>query len=186
MSLRDQLLKAGLVDKKQVAKTNRQLKKKRRREQSSRERKTVIEARARDESAQRSQASKDARKHRRKQSDERREQGNLERLVGNLIRSYGRTIPDGRQLFFHRLPTGPTLSRLMIPLEVALDLRAGRSAIAWSGKREDPQLLLVPEATARRILGHEPHRILFFNAEPPEASDPSEQLAGFERLQAQR
>jgi uncharacterized protein YaiL (DUF2058 family) len=182
MSLRDQLMKAGLVDKKQVAKTNRQLKKKRRREQASRERQTVIDVRASEESKKRIQSRKEERRQRRKQADENREQANLARLVGNLIRSYGRSIPEGRQLFFHRLPLGPRLGRLKIPLEVALDLRSGRTAIAWSGSEDDPQLLLIPRATAHRILGHEPGRVLFFNLEPPEASDPSEQLAGFERL----
>ena len=182
MSLRDQLMKAGLVDKKQVAKTNRQLKNKRRKDQASRERRAVIDERASEESTKRVQSRKEERRQRRKQADENREQANLTRLVGNLIRSYGRTIPDGRQLFFHRLPLGPRLGRLMVPLEVAMDLRSGRAAIAWSGSREDPQLLLLPRATAHRILIHEPERILFFNLEPPEASDSSEQLAGFERL----
>ena len=182
MSLRDQLMKAGLVDKKQVAKTNRQLKKKRRREQATRERQAVLDVRASEESTKRVQSRKEERRQRRKQADENREQANLARLVGNLIRSYGRTIPDGRQLFFHRLPIGPRLGRLMVPLEVALDLRSGRSAIAWSGSKEEPQLLLLPRATAHRILAHEAERILFFNLEPPDAADPSEQLAGFERL----
>ena len=147
MSLRDQLLKAGLVDKKRVKKANRELKKARRKQQSERQKKSVVRAEQEAERAAEVSAKKQARRDRRLQSEVRQEQANRGRLVGNLVRSYGQTIPTGHQLFFCRPPTGPTLVRLKIPLEVAMELRLGKQAIAWTGPANEPDLLILP-ATA--------------------------------------
>ena len=110
----------------------------------------------------------------------------MQRLVGNLIRSYGQSIPEGRHVFFFKMPDGRRLQRVLIPVETALGLRAGKIAIAWTGHEHEPELLLLPSDTAHRILNHEPNRILFFNAEKPETSDPAEQLAELKRLPGQR
>ena len=186
MSLRDQLLKAGLVDKKRVKKANRELKKNRRKQQSERQKKSVVLAKqAADRTADLS-AKKQARRKRRLESENRQEKANLGRLVGNLVRSYGQPVPAGHQLFFCRPPTGPILIRLKIPLEVALELRLGKQAIAWSGVAEEPQLLLLPAAAAQRIIKHDRQRLLFYNPSPPDPDDPSERLAGMDRLPSQR
>ena len=49
MSLRDAMLKAGVVDKKKVQDVNRQLKQERKADQGARERKAVVEAKEAEE-----------------------------------------------------------------------------------------------------------------------------------------
>jgi hypothetical protein len=186
MSLRDQLLKAGLVDKKQVHKANRKLKKSRRKEQSTRERKTTTESREAELRAAQTALKKEERRARRRVSDDLHDRENLTRLVGNLIRSYGRPMPMGRHVFFYKMPDGRRLQRALVPLETAMDLRSGKLAIAWTGPEDEPDFLLLPPDIAQRILNPEPHRILFFNAETPGSSDPSERLAQLEDLPTQR
>ena len=65
-------------------------------------------------------------------------------------------------------------------MEIAIDLRWGKQAIAWSGSPEEPDLLLLPAAAAQRISKHDPNRVLFFNVNPPDPDDPSERLAGMD------
>ena len=186
MSLRDQLLKAGLVDKKQVQKTNRKLKKSRRQKQSEREKKGTVESREAELRAAETARKKEERRSRRRVSEDLRDRENLQRLVGNLIRSYGQSIPEGRHVFFYKMPDGRRLQRVLIPIETALGLRSGMLAIAWTGQEDEPDFLLLPADTAQRIMNHEPDRILFFNQEKPETSDPSEQLAELKQLPGQR
>ena len=175
-----------MVDKKRVKKANRDLKIARRQKQSERQKKRVVLAEQEAERTADMVAKKKARRTRRQQSEARQERANLGRLVGNLVRSYGRSMPTGHQLFFCRAPKGPILTRLKIPMEIAIDLRWGKQAIAWSGSPEAPDLLLLPAAAAQRISKPAPNRILFFNVNPPDPDDPSERLAGMDRLPTQR
>jgi uncharacterized protein YaiL (DUF2058 family) len=186
MSLRDQLLKAGLVDKKQVQKANRKLKNSRRNEQSTRDRKTTVDSREAELQARQTVRIKEERHARRKESEELRDRANMKRLVGNLVRSYGQSIPVGRHVFFYKMPDGQRLQRAQVPLETAVDLRSGKLAIGWTGPEDEPDFLLLPAEVAQRILNHEPDRILFFNVETPKSSDPSEGLADLEGLPGQR
>lgn len=177
MSLRDQLLKAGLVDKGKVREANRDLKRQRRQEQAHRDRKAAVEAReaaAREEArvadVQRRRAERAAR-------EAEREEATRLRLVDNLVGAW--RLPDrtGPQPFFTWTPDRRHAHRLRLPESVAWDLRRGSLAVAWTGRPDDPQYALLPAATARRVLAHAPERIVFFNEAPPPGDDPALDLA---------
>ncbi|HCH65763.1 MAG: hypothetical protein CL927_19270 [Deltaproteobacteria bacterium] len=175
MSLRDQLLKAGLVNKKKVRQANRQLKKSRRKGQGERKGKREL--------AQAAQNAEDARKAdlrakaeaarvRRREArlrDERR------RAVKAWLRTHRVPMREGNQLFFHGSARGPRIHRCLFPESTVLELRCGRLAIAWDGpSSSDPEYILLPDRTAHRLLELAPERLVFFNHEPPPDDDPAE------------
>lgn len=178
MSLRDQLLKAGVVDKKKVRDVNRELKDQRKKEQAQRESHRELAAReaaekkkARDEEIERVRVERARR-------DAEREEQDRRRLVGNLLQAY--KLPDrrGPQPFFHLTPDLRHTHRLHLPESYAWDLRKGALAVAWMGEDpEDPDYVLLPAATARRVAAHAPERVLFLNQGPPDPRDPAERLA---------
>lgn len=176
MSLRDQLLKAGLVNKKKVRQTNRQLKKSRKKQQSERQSKQEIK-RAADAAAKAQKAEikakAEAEKARRRQI---REMEERKRAVQVWLRTHRIPLREGNQLFFHRSARGPRLVRCLFPESVVQGLRSGRLAVAWDGPSSgDPEYVLVPDTTARRLLELAPGRLLFFNEEPPPENDLAEQ-----------
>lgn len=179
MSLRDQLLKAGLADKKKVAKANRQLKKRRRKEQaeqdSKAERRRAAEAeRAAAEAARLEKIRVERARRLAIQEAQRRA-----RAVRKMVRSYALPERSGQTSFWHRAPDGRTLLRLRLPESWAHDLQQGRLAVAWSGPTAAlADICVLPDYAARRVLAEEPRRILFFNEAPPDPEDPSERLYG--------
>jgi uncharacterized protein YaiL (DUF2058 family) len=178
MSLRDQLLKAGVVDKKKVAEVNRSLKDQRKQEQGQREARSVVQAREEAQRQATAAAERAARQAEQQAREAAREEAERQRTVGNLLRSH--RLPDkrGPQRFYHRAPDGRTLLRLDLPESIAWELRRGRLAIAWAGDPARPDILLVPSPIARRVAELHPGRVLFHNAEPPAWDDPSEELYG--------
>ena len=175
MSLRDELLKAGLVGKKKHRAVNRELKQKRKRRQSQRERKSAVRAR---EEAQ-AQATRDAEVARRTEDRQRHAAAEhakeRRRLITNLLRGYAVPLRPGPVPFFHRTPTPPLLHRLKLAGSVAWDLRRGTLAIAWLGHPpDDVDYILLKAMAARRIQQHDPDRVVFFVNEPGDPSDPSE------------
>ncbi len=179
MSLRDQLLKAGVADKKKVDKVNRDLKKQRKQEQAQRERQSVLEAReqqARDaaEAERRARIAED-----RARIARLRELQARQRLVRDIVSTYRLVERSGPVSFWHRAPNGRTLLRLRLPESWADDLRVGRLAIVWTGPSTQVfDISVVPAHAATRIAAHEPARILFQNPGPPEVDDPAEALYG--------
>ena len=181
MSLRDQLLKAGIVDRKKVARANRDLKKKRRTGGADRESKKA--RKAREATARRlEREARDARL--RKEAEDRAvaERGmQKRRVVGSLLRANALPHRSGQQPFWFVCADGRTVLKMEIPGSWAHDLRAGRLAIVWLG--DDPH----PEKAEHRVLRadavdrireHAPERLLFWNETPPPDDDPSEQLFG--------
>ena len=91
MSLRDQLLKAGIVDKKKVQETNRALKSERKEAAGHRESREIKEAREAAEAAARAAAlaaEADRRRVERKAREQAEEVAQRKRLVANLLRSH--------------------------------------------------------------------------------------------------
>jgi uncharacterized protein YaiL (DUF2058 family) len=175
MSLRDQLLKAGLVDKKKVRQTNRQLKNQRKQHQGDRKSKKALarEAKAAEEARAAELAAKvEAQRERQRAIREREEQS---RAVQSWLRTHRVPMREGNQLFFHRSARGRVLQRCMFPESIVLELRRGRLAVAWDGPSSSvAEYVLLPDLTARRLLELAPERILFFNQEPPPDDDPTE------------
>ncbi|MEC7947451.1 MAG: DUF2058 family protein [Myxococcota bacterium] len=181
MSLRDQFLKAGIVDRKKLARANRDLKKARRQRGSERESKRARKAR---EAAEQARARLDTDTRRRREADDRRvaERGmEKRRVVSGLLRTHCLPHRKGQQAFWFVSADRKTVLRLQIPGSWAHDLRAGRLAIVWLG--DDPH----PERAEHRVLRsdaiprvrqHAPERVLFWNEAPPPSDDPAEQLFG--------
>lgn len=176
MSLRDQLLKAGLVNKKKVRQTNRQLKNKRRKAQGSRASKKHVErAEQQAAEARRTERATKVRDERAK-AHARREQEAHRRAVQTWLRTHRVPWRGGNQLFFHLAADRKTVVRCMLPESLVTELRRGRLAVAWDGpSSRDPDYLLLPDRTAARIVELAPKRLLFWNAEPPPEDDPAEQ-----------
>ena len=175
MSLRDQLLKAGLVNKKKVRQANRQLKKNRKKTQGARKSKQELAADAKSAEAKRQaelRAKVLAERGRRREIRLREEQ---QRAVQSWLRTHRIPLREGNQLFFHRSARGPRLHRCLFPESTVLELRRGRLAIAWDGpSSQAPEYVLLPDVTARRLLELAPERVVFFNPQPPPEDDPAE------------
>ena len=180
MSLRDQLLKAGIVDKKKVQETNRALKSERKEAAGHRESRELKEAREAAEAAARAAAlaaEADRRRVERKAREQAEELAQRRRLVANLLRSHRIPEKRGNQPFFHKSADGVGVVRLMLPESQAYDLRRGRVAIGWAGDRVgDPQYVVIPREAAERVRAIDPARILFFNEQAPAFDDPAEDL----------
>lgn len=179
MSLRDQLLKVGLTDKKKVAKANRKLKKHRKNDQAKRESKAEVrrsEERAAKAAAKTRQREAAAERNRLLAIQEAQAK---QRMLRKVIRSYALAQREGPVSFWHRAPDGQTLLRLRLPESWALDLRAGRMAIAWIGpNRRLFEVVILPRHAADRVAAVEPARLLFFNTTPPPDDDPADQVYG--------
>jgi uncharacterized protein len=179
MSLRDQLLKAGIVNKKKVARANRDLKQDRRKDGAGRESKRARKAREAEARAQ-ARAELDAR--RRKEADDRiaAEQAMARRrIVRGLLRDHALPHRGGKQAFWFVAADRKTILRLEIPGSWAHDLRAGRLAIVWLGEDPHPERAehrVLRSDAVERVRQHAPERLLFWNETPPPDDDPAEQL----------
>ena len=181
MSLRDQFLKAGIVDKKKVARANRDLKNKRRNDGAERESRQARKARESERKTQ-ERAAREQRL-RAEAADRAVAERGMEkrRVVGSLLRANVLPHRSGQQPFWFLCADRKTILRLQIPGSWAHDLRAGRLAVVWLG--DDPH----PERAEHRVLRadavprireHAPERLLFWNEHPPADDDPAEQLFG--------
>ena len=175
MSLRDQLLKADLVDKKKARKVNRDLKTQRKKKQGAKDRKKVVVAREEAAKSERQARKLAERKARRHQADAARASRDRERLLASLVRTYTVRYRPGVQSFWHPTADGRRLHRLRLPGSLAHDLRAGRVAVAWVGQdAADPDdYVLLDARAARRLVEVAPERICFYNAEAPPRDDPA-------------
>ncbi len=174
MSLKDQLLKAGLVSKKKARESDRRARSMRRKQQSQREKKSVVAAR---EAAQRKAEAARLRAEKRAAREAReraREVVELQRRVGQILTSHRIHHRSGQQLFWIPSPDGRHLLKLHLPGSVADDLHRGRLAASWIGPADAPEIVLIPRAIAERVAALEPARILFHNPARPE--DPAEML----------
>lgn len=178
MSLRDQLLKAGVVSQKDVRRVNQEQQAGRKEQKGQRESREEAEARA----AEQARLAREAREaeliaSRRARARE-AELLELRRRVAHLVRDYAVRTRGGNQPFWHRAADGLHVHRLYLGERVAWDLVHGRLAISWTGEAADPSYVLLPSTVVPRIQELEPSRILFFNPGGAPKDDPSEQLYG--------
>lgn len=174
MSLRDQLLKAGLASKKDAAKVKRELKQKRKEAQGHKRKKKHVErerraaeAKARAEEKERLIEEKRAREAARDRYEEALRVRNL--VLGNRVKS------SGKQPFWFKGRDGRTVHRLDVHRKVAEELAHGRLAIARldHGNREEP--VIIGRDAAERIAELDPSVLLHF-APGPHGGDPAEEL----------
>lgn len=175
MSLRDAMLKAGVVDKKKVRDTERALKESRRQEQGHREARALVEAReaallaAEREEDQRRQREERARR----ESEQAAAEGALR--VRHLLRHHRLRVGSGMVRFHHRAADGPTLVAWDLPRFVAEGLRDGRLAVAALREPGGVAYALIVAEVALKVQAIRPEDLVFFNVTPP-GSDPAEAL----------
>lgn len=177
MSFKDQLLKAGLVNKKQLRKSNQKAKKERKKKQGSREKQAVVNAR---ESAQKKLALKQAREEKlraRRERERLREREEVVRRVSQLLAAHRIRFRRGNQKFWYPSPDRRYAFRMDLPESIAFDLHRGRLGIAYRGRADvlEVDVVIVPREIIARIEGLDPERILFHNARRPE--DESQMLS---------
>jgi uncharacterized protein YaiL (DUF2058 family) len=185
MSLRDAMLKAGVVDKKKVQDVNRQLKQERKADQGARERKWILEAK---EAEERQRAKEEHERQvieaRRAREAERGAQANALR-VRQLLRRHRLHVREGGTAFYVRSLDGQKLLRLNLPVNIARDLRGGRLALAalepsYGGP---PDYFLITRDVALRVLESQ-GALPFFN-EHPAPDTPDQQLLQDEAQRAE-
>ena len=177
MSLKDQLLKAGLADKRraeQVERQKRQEAKVAAGNQVSRAERERRDAEARERQEAERAAEMVAR---RRESDARKEADRVRMQAQHLLRGHRVPWRPGPQRFWHRAPTGQEIWRLDLPESLATDLRVGRLAIAWVDD-QSPEVLLVDPATADRVAALRPELILFRNRGPIDRADDQQLYEG--------
>lgn len=174
MSLRDQLLKAGVVDKKAVRKVNQELEAERKQKQGERERRSAIEARAAAEAEAARVAKQQALIEARRAREQAAEAELNHRRALHLLQHYQLRTRGGNQPFWHLTPSRTHVHKLYLAERLVMDLCAGRLGIGWLGDPADPTYVLLPADVARRVLELEPARVLFFNVEPADRKDPAQ------------
>ncbi len=160
-SLRDQLFKAGLVDKKAKlsaetqARRKRKKKRKQRRDEEEERRRAAYEA-----ELARQAAENRAREEQRRRERERKERDNR---IRNLARAWAlRQVRKGRRRWYFPLPDG-RIGWLDVTAEHAWRLEIGALAVvAVPGDKDEPYAL-VPRRVAERIEAIAPEFVCFWN-----------------------
>ncbi len=176
MSLRDQLLKAGVVSKKQKQAAERDLKRKRKKKQSKRRSKKDVKRQERAAAEQRRREAIEAKLVRRQESQEAQEAAARSLRANQIVEHHALLSKPGPQRFWHRTPGGVVLNRLDLPRKLAEQLRAGRLAVVCSVSFGEPTYRVVTREVAERLRGILPERVLFLNERPPDPEDPAEML----------
>jgi uncharacterized protein YaiL (DUF2058 family) len=177
VSFKDQLLKAGIVDKKKVQQVNREEKEQRRAAQAQREARAVIEAQQAAEAQAAAEARLVVQRAEQRAREERRAALERARQLSDLLRAYRMPLREGKQLFFHRSADGERVVRQLLAESLAVDLRVGRAAVCWIGPRPaEAEYVLLPREAADRVAGLAPERVLFLNPAAPPREDLSEKL----------
>ncbi|MCP4808607.1 MAG: DUF2058 domain-containing protein [Proteobacteria bacterium] len=166
MSLRDALLKAGAVDKKQKRKVERDLKKSRKKSQGDRERAHVVRKREKAQARQEKERLKAERLKARKAREKGSAQEAAKLRVRHLIQAHGVHLKGGTGTrFYFPMMDGVTIGRLWTPWTIARSLRAGQSAIAALVVPYDDEVtyLVIPRDIALTIRASAPEQLVFFN-----------------------
>ena len=174
MSLRDSLLKAGVVNKKDAQRVEQQLRLEKKAALGSQISKAERERQEREEAERQRQEREEELLRRRREAKAQQE---LEiRLMSSrqILRSHALRYRPGPQRFWFKAPVHPEIWRLDLPERLADDLRCGYLAVAWCDD-QSPDVLIIDRAAAERVAAIRPELILFWNADGGER-DPAEQL----------
>lgn len=174
MSLRDSFLKAGLVKEKDLRKLEQQLRQEQKVAQGNQQRKSVLEAQAREE-AERQRLEAEAALIERRREARLREQQTLALMSSRqILRSHQVRFRTGPQKFWFRSPKPPEIWRMDLPERVAYEILCGRMAVAWCDDAQ-PEAVVVDRDAAERVRAIRPELILFWNEEGADP-DPSQRL----------
>lgn len=174
MNLRDQFLKAGLVNKNQADAALREKRKQEKIAEGHAASKRAIEEKEAAERA-REAAQREAELLARRRASREREEAELRVMrCRQILRAHQLRFRAGPQRFYHWSPDRTQVWRMWLPERIAGDLRLGRLAIAWVDDHH-PEAVVIDRATAERIAAIRPELLLFRN-EGPSDPDPAEQL----------
>ena len=178
MNLRDQFLKAGLVDKKRADQAAREAKKEGKVAQGNAVDKATLqrielEARTAEESRRQADLLARRREATARESQRAASEGKL-LSSRQILRSHRIHVHGGTQKFWHLSPGGREAWRLAVPEWMATDLRCGRLVIAWCDDAQ-AEVVVIDPIVSNRIETMRPELILFRNRGPID-TDPSQQL----------
>jgi uncharacterized protein YaiL (DUF2058 family) len=176
MSLRDQLMKAGVVSRKQKQAAERELKRKRKQQQAQRASKRDLERQEREELERKHAEAIQAKLAQRRESRASQEAGARRLRANQIVEHHALRAAPGPQRFWHHTPGGVLLNRLDLPRKLATELRLGRLAVVWSESFGEPSYRVVTRDVALRLRSILPERVLFLNEQPPDPDDPAERL----------
>lgn len=174
MSLRDSLLKAGVVDKKAAQRAEQQLRQEKKAVLGNQISKAERERLEREEAERLRREREEDLLRRRREAKERQEREIRLMSSRQILRSHAIRYRPGPQRFWFKAPVSPEIWRLDLPERLANDLRCGYLAIAWCDD-QNPDVVLVDRKAAERIQQIRPELVLFWNADGGDP-DPSQQL----------
>jgi len=170
VSLRDQLLKKGLVSGKRARKLDRDEKRVRKAEQGARRRKNVLD-REQQLAAERAEAvALEARRAARAAQRIAEQQLTRTLKLRNLL---ARGVRPGRgKRFFHRSHDGTRVVSVPVSSGVAFQLRCGQAAIAWSPEAPGgARYVVLPRRAAAELDALAPALLVFFVRDATGISD---------------
>lgn len=170
MSLRDQLLKAGVASKKDAARVDRQKKHERRQKKGNRKRKNVAEREKQAAEAAAHEAAVEAKRRARKKREAERDAREAALRVRNLIA--GNTVRGrGKQPFWVKRPNG-RVCRMSVSPGIAFKLRCGELGIAAEPDSDEP--VVIARKAIDRLLESAPATVWFFVKDASGLSAPEE------------
>jgi uncharacterized protein YaiL (DUF2058 family) len=174
-SLKDQLLKAGFVDKKQARQAEIETRQQQKQANKARKSGQPVEPTSAQIAAENMKREKEEQAHRsrelnRARDDERSRKGLLAEMK-RLVRSSA--IPHGKGEIRYNFVKGTRIKRLYVDRKQQTELAAGRFAIVeWDGA-----FYVVPTVTAEKVRERAPE--IFVYIAEPQPTDPDDPYAAF-------
>lgn len=159
MSLRDQLLKAGLANKKDARRVDLEKKQKQKAEQGQREKARVLAEKQAREAAEQAEQAERERLLTRKQREQERSEVERALQIRQIITA-NRMGARGTTRFYFKDLDGKRVHRLMLPEAIAFKLRCGMLAIAALPGPE-PTYHIVNKRAADRLADLAPELLVF-------------------------
>lgn len=171
-SLRDALLKKGLVSKKEAQRVERELKEQRRVEQGHRRRLSEVEAEEQRRRAEEEAAALARKRAERAEREAARAAVELSLRIRNLING-NRLRPGRGQPFWHKAIDGKTVVRIEVSSGTAFELRAGGMAIAALDHGGFVEYVVIPRKAALQLEELAPERLVCWTPDPAGLTDRS-------------
>ncbi|MEZ4318998.1 MAG: DUF2058 family protein [Myxococcota bacterium] len=174
MSLRDQLLKSGLVSKKDARRVDQQVRQEKRIEQSQRKKKKHLEREAAAAAEARKAAELETLRSERREREAAKDRYEQALRVRNLLLG-NRVKNRGNHRFYFKGRDGKTVRSLEVQPGVAKELANGRMAVALLDHGTREEYVLIGHDAASRIAELDPTVLLHFTP-GPHTPDPADAL----------
>ena len=175
-SLRDQLLKKGLVSKKRARSVGRELKQERKQQQGKRKRKKHLQAQERAEREAAAAAVRAERADDRRRRDVERARTEKALRVLHLLHSNRMEI-NGKVRFHHPSVDGRHLLRMSVSERGAFGLRNGTLGIGAVVRGTGHDYIVLPREAVEQLKTLAPHTVVFHVTDTAGLSDPALRFA---------